>query len=182
MTVIGRVAAPELPRGSVAIPDLSLLRAELEQQRRFRVEQLENLAATTWADHTPSADDVASQMRLTLRSAATAALADIDAALDRMARNCYGPCLGCGTAIPAERLQALPMVSLCMPCQRRQDMRGPCRPSIPALDLPLRTDLCAGHGHPSDESREEPHAPAALDIVEEWGHGSFPASDPPANW
>jgi nucleotide-binding universal stress UspA family protein len=24
--------------------------------------------------------------------------------------------------------------------------------------------------------------PAALDVVDVWGHGSFPASDPPANW
>jgi hypothetical protein len=24
--------------------------------------------------------------------------------------------------------------------------------------------------------------PTALDLPELWGHGSFPASDPPANW
>ena len=29
---------------------------------------------------------------------------------------------------------------------------------------------------------ERVRGPAALDIVEKWGHGSFPASDPPANW
>ncbi len=26
------------------------------------------------------------------------------------------------------------------------------------------------------------HRPAVLDVVDVWGHGSFPASDPPANW
>jgi hypothetical protein len=29
---------------------------------------------------------------------------------------------------------------------------------------------------------EEQATPVLLDIVEEWGVGSFPASDPPANW
>jgi hypothetical protein len=24
--------------------------------------------------------------------------------------------------------------------------------------------------------------PAVVDVVEQWGHQSFPASDPPANW
>jgi hypothetical protein len=26
------------------------------------------------------------------------------------------------------------------------------------------------------------HEPGPLDLPEVWGHGSFPASDPPANW
>lgn len=30
--------------------------------------------------------------------------------------------------------------------------------------------------------RDRDQEPAGLDIVEVWGHGSFPASDPPANW
>ncbi len=27
-----------------------------------------------------------------------------------------------------------------------------------------------------------PEEPGTLDLPEVWGHGSFPASDPPANW
>ena len=42
------------------------------------------------------------------------------------------------------------------------------------------------HTYPApvvDEARELLVEPAAsLDIVEEWGVQSFPASDPPANW
>ena len=41
----------------------------------------------------------------------------------------------------------------------------------------------------SDVDREAPErsaaiaeGPATLDLPEVWGHGSFPASDPPANW
>jgi hypothetical protein len=31
-----------------------------------------------------------------------------------------------------------------------------------------------------DDEHEHEHGP--LDLPEVWGHGSFPASDPPANW
>jgi hypothetical protein len=30
--------------------------------------------------------------------------------------------------------------------------------------------------------RESPQSAGVMDIVEEWGVQSFPASDPPANW
>ncbi len=47
-----------------------------------------------------------------------------------------------------------------------------------------------GHGSdrdPTDSALEVAHQAATRDsephdVVEEWGRGSFPASDPPANW
>ncbi|GAB1516139.1 universal stress protein [Actinophytocola sp. KF-1] len=36
-----------------------------------------------------------------------------------------------------------------------------------------------GADQPAEDARVEP---AVLDVVDIWGHGSFPASDPPANW
>jgi hypothetical protein len=33
-----------------------------------------------------------------------------------------------------------------------------------------------------DSVAVEPDQTTALDLPELWGHGSFPASDPPANW
>lgn len=36
---------------------------------------------------------------------------------------------------------------------------------------------------PTRETTDEKTGePSALDLPEVWGHGSFPASDPPANW
>lgn len=57
----------------------------------------------------------------TLRGAARAALADIDAALRRIELGTYGSCRRCGTAIPLDRLEVLPMVALCMPCQHADE-------------------------------------------------------------
>jgi hypothetical protein len=36
-----------------------------------------------------------------------------------------------------------------------------------------------GADQPAEDADAEP---AVLDVVDIWGHGSFPASDPPANW
>ena len=140
--------------------DLQTLRAELEQHRRFRIEQLGKLTASIPTEAPTWTDDPQTAVTLALRAAATAVLANIDDALFRIKDNRYGLCQGCGTAISLERLQALPMISLCRPCQHAKEVTS----GIPV------------------ESRPPGCTPAALDIVDEWGHGSFPASDPPANW
>lgn len=113
---------------SAARPDVSPrlpeLRAALVQQRRFRVDQLSELDAGTCSATASTPDEPRNQVALLVRAAALAALADIDAALDRMRLGCYGQCPSCGGAIKLERLEVLPMVTLCMPCQRAQEEQG----------------------------------------------------------
>ncbi len=58
----------------------------------------------------------------TVLHGAQLALADVEAALDRMRLGTYGTCVHCGTPLPAERLEVLPQAALCMPCQRRADV------------------------------------------------------------
>src|SRR5919204_3959061 len=101
---------------------LSELRAALEQQRRFRVEQLDELAAAT-ADMPPMADEPRTEVARAVRTAAAAALSEIHAALHRLEHGCYGMCQQCGAAIPLERLKILPMARLCMRCQHAEETR-----------------------------------------------------------
>jgi RNA polymerase-binding transcription factor DksA len=91
---------------------LPALRAALVQQRRFRTEQLAGLRAAV-----PAADPAQEEVTETLRRGAQVALAEIDAALDRMARGRYGACVRCGGQMPVERLEILPAVAVCMTCQ-----------------------------------------------------------------
>jgi RNA polymerase-binding transcription factor DksA len=156
--------------------DVDAFRADLEQHRRFRVEQLDELTADLWAGSDDAIDEVASA----LMAAAETALADIDAALHRIDEGSYGLCRECGGAIAVDRLMALPMAGLCMFCQFAQEASGlhgehpPWRrrgmrpaPAQPSPTLPHRS------AHPGRQPR---------DIVDIWGYDSFPASDPPANW
>jgi DnaK suppressor protein len=100
------------------LPDL---RAALEQQRRFRVDQLDELDAATVTEIAPVADEPRELVARALRAGAIAALADIDTALQRIGDGSYGSCHHCNTAIPLERLEILPMVKLCMQCQRAHE-------------------------------------------------------------
>jgi RNA polymerase-binding transcription factor DksA len=59
-----------------------------------------------------AADDVRA-----LSTSSRQALADIANALRRMAEGSYGTCEHCGDAIPVERLDAMPQVRYCAPCQ-----------------------------------------------------------------
>jgi RNA polymerase-binding transcription factor len=45
----------------------------------------------------------------------------IDSALARIASGDYGRCVRCGEAIPPDRLQALPMAEMCLPCAKARE-------------------------------------------------------------
>ncbi|MEU8179327.1 TraR/DksA C4-type zinc finger protein [Micromonospora sp. NPDC049044] len=47
-------------------------------------------------------------------------LEQITGALSRIADGTYGVCERCGERIPAERLEVLPHVRCCVPCQEKQ--------------------------------------------------------------
>jgi DnaK suppressor protein len=49
------------------------------------------------------------------------ALAEVDAALARIADGTYGSCLGCGTGIPVERLEVMPAAAYCVSCQQLRE-------------------------------------------------------------
>lgn len=82
----------------------------LHDERRFRIEQLDALAAE--APRGPRHESV----NLALRLAAGATLREIDAALERMDQGGYGLCVTCSQPLPDSRLDTLPMASLCMSC------------------------------------------------------------------
>ncbi len=151
------VTQPSISQRAARFPgtdsDLRAIRTQLERERRSRVEQLRDLSVSIQTARPTSADDPQ-------RAAAAASLLSIDEALLRIARNRYGLCQECGAAIPLERLQALPTISWCGRCRRVREATN--------------TN--------SVETRPPSDPPAIRDIVDEWGYGSFPASDPPANW
>ena len=116
-------------------PDLnvSVLRSSLEEQRDFRVEQLTELRRVlVEADVRPrpearsapssaglAGDQARCQVTRMLAQAASAALAEIEAALDRLDCGSYGYCEDCAAAIAAEQLEILPANRYCASCQRR---------------------------------------------------------------
>ncbi len=54
---------------------------------------------------------------LALSAQASAAVEQIDAAIERIKDGTYGTCENCGKAIPKERLRALPYAALCVTCK-----------------------------------------------------------------
>jgi DnaK suppressor protein len=102
--------APTGPEGADLRDHLPALRVALLQQRRFRVEQLEDLRAAA------PADGAQEEVAATLELGARVALAGIEAALARMDRGAFGRCTRCDAAIPLERLEILPAVATCTTC------------------------------------------------------------------
>lgn len=94
-------------------------RARLMEERDFRIEQLAGLGAQVDADPTLTNDSV----WRALRRAARSALEEIEQALIRLDTNRFGRCLSCQRPIPDERLDILPMASLCMSCQYEYEVQ-----------------------------------------------------------
>lgn len=120
------LSSSTLPAPSDARTDLSahlpeLLHA-LEEQRRFRTQQLAELTGDI-PSSTDTGVDPHEQVTLALQAGALAALADIEAALHRMGAGTYGRCQNCDTAISVERLEVLPSAVLCMNCQHARETR-----------------------------------------------------------
>ncbi len=98
-------------------------RAALEDERdRLRSELGEPIDAPgqmTYGSQAAAASQVFAQQRdLALRERTERQLADVEAALGRMAAGTYGTCVRCGRPIPPERLEALPWAAHCIDCQR----------------------------------------------------------------
>ena len=53
-------------------------------------------------------------------NAIAATLEDVDRAIEKLADETYGTCDRCGTAIPAERLEAIPWAALCVRCAQNR--------------------------------------------------------------
>ena len=98
-------------------PYLPGLRAELEEQREFRLEQLEEIG---WAIETFE-DEARLEVAYVLAMAAGSALEEIEAALERLAAGVFGTCVSCAAPVGLERLEVLPMAALCAPCQYRAE-------------------------------------------------------------
>lgn len=94
---------------------LDSLRAMLEQQRRFRLEQLAELQS---GEAGPARTEGERQVTDSLVAGARAALRDVLDALQRMDEGRYGSCRRCGSPLEIERLEVLPQVALCIGCQR----------------------------------------------------------------
>ncbi|MEU4291665.1 TraR/DksA C4-type zinc finger protein [Kribbella sp. NPDC026596] len=108
------------------LAELAVLRASLHEDRRFRLQQLQDIArsAADIVETTSSPDTAAhSEIRHKLAVAAQTALAETEAALARMDAGRYGGCGRCGSTIALHRLYAHPQTRYCARCQLFLEMQ-----------------------------------------------------------
>lgn len=102
------------------------LRAMLERQRRFRIEQLAELDSLIGKHGTPAdmTDAARHEVAVKVADAARQALADIDTAIALVKRGSYGHCDNCGTELPLNLLRVIPTSRWCLTCRRRLSRRS----------------------------------------------------------
>ncbi|GGQ15912.1 TraR/DksA family transcriptional regulator [Streptomyces mutabilis] len=99
--------------------DLAALEESLHEQRRFREEQLRQIAAVPSRAGEPSRPGAAqTEVRVELAVSARMVLADVEAALARLADGRYGRCHLCRRPVDRERLMIVPQARYCARCQQ----------------------------------------------------------------
>ena len=100
--------------------DLAVLRDSLLEQRLFREEQLRQIAAVPSRadDRLERRSAAQTEVRVQLAASARMVLADVEAALDRMAEGRFGSCHLCRRPIARERLMIVPQARYCARCQQ----------------------------------------------------------------
>lgn len=108
---------------------LPAVRARLEHERSFRVEQLTTLSAEPG---TQRGEATHAEIARAVRSAAVYALREAQDALARLDAGSYGSCEQCGAPVEQHRLAAVPTLRLCRRCQcsspSRRKLSGPAEP------------------------------------------------------
>ncbi|MEU3449314.1 TraR/DksA C4-type zinc finger protein [Streptomyces thermolilacinus] len=115
--------------------DFAALRQNLEEQRRFRLEQLARMTRPA-PDRTPRRapapvpaanawDGTAArrEVRAALTASARMVLHDVEAALERMDQGRYGTCELCGGPVGLRRLTIVPQARYCGHCHRAREAR-----------------------------------------------------------
>jgi DnaK suppressor protein len=97
-------------------------RAELLAQVGLTPEDVPPTATTGFGETEHVATGIERDVRAALDAHAMSRLAEVDDALRRLDAGAYGQCERCASEIPGVRLEAIPEVRLCMPCQEREDV------------------------------------------------------------
>ncbi|WP_189315002.1 TraR/DksA family transcriptional regulator [Streptomyces brasiliensis] len=110
-----------VPKPALSVEDLAALRELLHEQRSFRREQLRQMTAASRTCVDASRGQWSSsraEVRVRLAASARMVLADVEAALERMAQGRYGVCHLCRRPIACERLMIVPQARYCSRCQQ----------------------------------------------------------------
>ncbi|WP_055542962.1 TraR/DksA family transcriptional regulator [Streptomyces neyagawaensis] len=99
--------------------DLAALQENLREQLLFRREQLRQIAAASRAEDLRGRRCPAqAEVHVKLAASARMVLADVEAALRRIAEGRYGVCHLCRRPVDRERLAVVPQARYCGRCQQ----------------------------------------------------------------
>ncbi|MFG2322369.1 hypothetical protein OIE75_31275 [Streptomyces sp. NBC_01723] len=100
--------------------DLAALLDNLHEQRLFREEQVRQLSAAPPRadDSDPRASAARTEVRTELAASARMVLADVEAALRRLAEGSYGHCHLCRRPIDRAHLMIVPQARYCARCRQ----------------------------------------------------------------